>query len=128
MRIAFADQMADLGQLICMHSNTGGAQPSGQFREQLQIADLGQRSDPGAVSRGEDGFKSTLGRAGKRLRPERLPGGHRAQTDAHTVGQCALGEMQPASLQSQIIPRHHAHEGTAATVGGEGHGDGLWFS
>ena len=119
MRIAFADQMADLGQLICMLSNPAGAEPPGQFRDQIEITDLSQRPAPGAVGRAEDGLESTLGGSWKRLRPERLPRCHRTQTDADAVGQFALGEMQPAALQTQIIPRHHVNEGTAATVGSE---------
>jgi len=119
MRFAFADQIADLGQLIGVFPNPGDAEPPGQFRDQFKIADLRQRPDPVAVGRAEDGLESTLSRARKRLSPERLPGGHSAQTDAHAVRQFALGEMQPAALQSQIVPRHHDHEGTAATVGSE---------
>jgi len=119
MRIAFADQMADLGQLICMLSNPARTEPPGQFRDQIEITDLSQRPAPGAVGRAEDGLESTLGGSWKRLRPERLPRCHRTQTDADAVGQFALGEMQPAALQSQIVPRHHDHEGTAATVGSE---------
>ena len=120
MRIAFADQMADLGQLICMLSNPAGTEPPGQFRDQIEITDFRQRPAPGAVGRAEDGLESTLGGSWEWLRPKRLPRSHRTQTDADAVGQFALGEMQPAALQTQIIPRHHVNEGTAATVGSGG--------
>lgn len=96
------------------------AEPTRHLGDQLQVTHLRQSSGRAGVRWTEDGGQAALRGTRQRTRTERLPGRDGAQPATDPVGECALGETQPAALPSQLVTRYHPWRLPAQFCAGEG--------
>jgi hypothetical protein len=81
-----------VGRRVRVGSDPRQAEPTRQFGDQLQVADIGQRRAQAGVRCTEDGGQAAFGGPRHGACTERLPRRDGAQADTDPVGQLALGE------------------------------------